>query len=84
LYVDVGKGVIYVKGTPVDVDRLHAQFVAVIVAANGGSVSGKVIRKELGLTEGERIDRTIFNKLPAEVRDQIEPATGKGYRLRQC
>lgn len=81
--VDVGKGVIYVKGVPVDVDRLHARFVAVIVAANGGSVSGTVIRNELDLPEDDRIDRTIWDKLPREVRDQIEPQKGKGYRLRQ-
>jgi biotin operon repressor len=82
LQVDRKNGVIYLKGTPVRVDPFQAQFVAVIVAANGGWVSGNEIRRQLKLSEGERIDRTIFAKLPQQVREQIETKQGKGYRLR--
>lgn len=83
LQVDRKNGVIYVKGKPVAVDPLQAQAVALIVVANGGWVSGTKIRERLKLPEDDRIDRTIFGKLPQKVREQIETQKGKGYRFRR-
>jgi hypothetical protein len=83
LQVDVENGVIYFRDKPVSNDRLQAEFVAMIVAANGGWVSGNDIRKKLGLSEDDRIDRTVVKKLPREVRDQLETEGGKGYRYRR-
>ena len=82
LNVDVPNGVIYVKGTPVTVDRLHARAVALLVEANGAWVSSNDIRKKLSLDEDNRIDRTIFKQLPRSVQDQLESQTGKGRRIR--
>lgn len=82
LHVDVENDVIYVKGIPVAVDRLQAQAVEVLVTANGAWVTAKEIIKKLKLDEDERIDRTIFKKLPRPVQKQIESSGFSGRRIR--
>jgi hypothetical protein len=81
LHVDVENGVIYVKGIPVAVDRLQARAVEVLVAANGAWVTAKEIIEKLNLDEDERIDRTIFKKLPRPVKEQIESSGFSGRRI---
>jgi biotin operon repressor len=81
-FLQVNGYVILVKGEPVVINPVLAQFIAMLLDANGNWVSGTDIKKNLDLPETERIDRTILDKLPREVRDQIESEKGKGYRLR--